>query len=61
MNQYKRALAIIAATLALTACQPEVGSPEWCKMMKEKDKGKWTLDEGKAFLKHCIIPKDDEK
>ena len=27
---------------------------------KEKDKGKWTLDEGKAFLKHCVLPKDND-
>ncbi|MCW8880172.1 MAG: DUF3012 domain-containing protein [Kangiellaceae bacterium] len=60
MNKHIRSFAIIISTLVLTACQPEVGSPEWCKMMKEKDKGKWTLDEGKAFLKHCVIPKDEE-
>ena len=60
MNKLKKTLTIIAASVALTACQPEVGSPEWCKMMKEKDKGQWTLDEGKDFLKHCVIPKDEE-
>lgn len=50
-----RLLAAALATLFLTACAPEVGSDEWCKQMKEKDKGEWTATEAKDFAKHCIL------
>jgi len=38
-----------------TGCTPEVGSPEWCEMMKEKPKGDWTATEVKDYAKHCIF------
>lgn len=40
---------------ALFGCAPEVGSEQWCKDMKEKPKGDWTLTETKDFAKHCIL------
>lgn len=40
---------------AAAACEPEVGSPEWCEAMKEKPKGDWTLDETAEFTKNCIV------
>lgn len=45
----------ILSLLFITACTPEVGSPEWCEMMEKKDKGDWTLSEGKDYAKHCIF------
>ncbi|ANK79634.1 MAG: DUF3012 domain-containing protein [Rhizobiales bacterium NRL2] len=45
-----------AALLALVAaCEPEVGSDEWCAGMEEKPKGEWTLNETAEFTKNCII------
>jgi Protein of unknown function (DUF3012) len=48
---------LVAAALALLlgGCAPEVGSEAWCKKMKEKDKGDWTLNETTDFTKHCIL------
>lgn len=53
----KFVLALLALVLlSLTAgCSPEVGSPEWCKMMKEKPKGDWSMQEVKDYAKHCIF------
>jgi len=52
-------IALIATLLsfAFTAsgCSPEVGTPEWCKAMKEKAKGDWTATEAKAYAKHCLF------
>ena len=42
--------------LALAACAPKVGSPEWCGKMQEKPKGEWTANEAGDFLKHCVVP-----
>jgi hypothetical protein len=55
MKNYLRTCSFIAATILLTACTPEVGSPEWCEMIDEKDKGDITVNEGKDYLKHCIL------
>ena len=50
------ALGFVAAmTLAVSACSPEVGSPEWCELMKEKPKGDWTGNEAADFAKNCIM------
>jgi hypothetical protein len=52
-----RAPALLAAAcLALAACAPKVGSPEWCQKMKEKPKADWTANEAGDFLKHCVVP-----
>ena len=49
-------LMISAFTLLfLFGCAPEVGSEQWCKNMKEKDKGDWTMSETKDYAKHCIF------
>ena len=39
----------------LSACSPEVGSPEWCSDLKEKPKGEWTANEAGDFAKHCLF------
>ncbi len=47
--------ASICAALFLSACDPEVGSEEWCSALKEKPKGDWTANEATDFTKHCIL------
>ena len=56
----KRVCILFLISPLLLACTPEVGSPKWCEMMKKKDQGDWTLNEGKDFLKHCVIEKDEQ-
>lgn len=48
-------LGLLSLTLFTTACAPEVGSKDWCKAMKEKDKGDWTANEARDYLKHCVF------
>lgn len=43
------------ATIGLSACSPEVGSKEWCKDLKEKNKGDWTANEVAEFAKSCVF------
>ncbi len=45
-------LLIVTSVLTLTACAPEVGSPEWCKSIEEKPKGDLTMNEAKDYAKH---------
>ncbi len=39
----------------LSACSPEVGSPEWCAQLKETPKGEWTTNQAADFAKHCLF------
>jgi len=48
-------IAAAAALLALAACEPEVGSPDWCQAMKDKPKGDWTANEAGDFAKNCVM------
>lgn len=45
----------------LAACEPEVGSPEWCEDMKDKPTGDWTVNEAGAFTKHCLLGQPPEE
>lgn len=45
----------------LAACEPEVGSPEWCEEMQDKPAGEWTVNEAGAFTKHCVLGQAPEK
>jgi len=47
--------ALAAAAFIASGCSPEVGSKEWCKAMKEKPKGDWTVSETQDYAKHCIF------
>ena len=42
-------------TLALTGCEPEVGSTAWCEKMDDKPKGDWTASEAADYAKHCVV------
>ncbi len=46
---------IVTCVLMLSACAPEVGSPEWCKSIEEKPKGDLTVNEAKDYAKHCVF------
>jgi hypothetical protein len=47
--------ALLAIVGTVSACAPEVGSPEWCADMKEKPKGDWSANEAADFAKHCVL------
>ncbi len=56
------AFALCAAVSLLAACEPEVGSPEWCEQMQDQPTGEWTVNQASAFAKHCVLgqpPKSD--
>jgi hypothetical protein len=46
---------VIAMSLLTMACEPEVGSEDWCADMKEKPKGDWTANEAAEFAKSCLL------
>lgn len=46
---------LLGALLIGAGCQPEVGSPEWCALMKDKPKGDWTANEASDYVRHCLI------
>ena len=48
-------LILLALSGFLSACSPEVGSPEWCANLKEKPNGEWTMDETGNYAKHCLF------
>lgn len=54
-------IAALAVTALLTACEPEVGSDEWCEDMVEKPKGDWTANEAAEFAGSCIFKNYDEE
>jgi uncharacterized lipoprotein YajG len=49
------ALILLATSLLLAGCAPEVGSKKWCEQLAEKPKGDWTANEAKDYAKHCIF------
>jgi len=50
-----RILSILLFVLALTGCEPEVGSDAWCADMKAKPRGEWTINETGDYAKHCVF------
>lgn len=51
----------LAVTALLAACEPEVGSDEWCEDMVDKPKGDWTANEAAEFAGSCIFKNYDEE
>lgn len=45
-------LLLVASVLA---CSAQVGSQKWCDNVKNKPEGDWTLNEAKAYAKHCLF------
>lgn len=50
-----KSLLLLAAASLLSACAPEVGSPDWCKSIETKPKGEMTMNEAKDYAKHCVF------
>ena len=48
-------LLVVALIPLISACAPEVGSPDWCKTIEEKPKGDLTMNEAKDYAKHCVF------
>lgn len=55
MKRTMYVLALLALAFAQSACEPEVGSDEWCQDMADKPKGDWTANEAAEFTKSCIF------
>ncbi|HET8806908.1 MAG TPA: DUF3012 domain-containing protein [Methylophaga sp.] len=54
-SSWLRGLTIIGLVIFISGCSPEVGSTEWCVMMKEKPKGDWTANEAGDYAQHCLL------
>ena len=48
-------LLVVTLVHLVSACAPEVGSPDWCKAIEEKPKGELTMNEAKDYAKHCVF------
>lgn len=48
-------LSVVIAAHLVSACAPEVGSPDWCKSIEAKPKGELTMNEAKDYAKHCVF------
>lgn len=45
------------ATIFLVACAPEVGTKKWCEKMDDTPNGDWSVNDAKAYAKHCVMGK----
>lgn len=54
-SSWLRGLTIAGLILIASGCSPEVGSTDWCVMMKEKPKGDWTANEAGDYAQHCLL------
>jgi len=41
--------------MSLTACEPEVGSEEWCKEIEERGVENITASEATDYARECIL------
>lgn len=48
---------LIGCLTQLAACSAPIGSEKWCDAIKDKPEGDWTLNEAKAYAKHCLFRK----
>ncbi len=55
LKSFVSIIGLIAFTFLVSGCSPEVGSKEWCEVMKEKPKGDWSANEAADFAKHCVL------
>ena len=54
-HSWLAAIAALGLLIFASGCSPEVGTAEWCVMMKEKPKGDWTANEAGEYAKHCLL------
>jgi hypothetical protein len=55
MKMSNKMFAVLLALAFLSGCAPEVGSDAWCKLMEDKPKGDWTVNEAGDYAKHCVF------
>lgn len=55
MRRVSRALVLAVLAAWVAACAPEVGSPRWCEVMREKPRGDWTANEALEFARNCVL------
>jgi hypothetical protein len=51
----KYLLTLLAFTILITGCSPEIGSKKWCDNLEAKAKGDWTVNEATDYAKNCIL------
>lgn len=49
----------ILGLMLTSACSPEIGSERWCTKMDETPKGEWSLNDAKAYAKHCMFADEE--
>lgn len=54
-SRWLTVLTIIGFLTFAVGCTPEVGTDEWCIMMKEKPKADWTANEAGDYAQHCLL------
>ncbi|MFT6580212.1 MAG: hypothetical protein ACJAU6_000639 [Alphaproteobacteria bacterium] len=54
-NSLARVLLLGVFALGISACDPEIGSPEWCVDMKAKPVGDWTGNQTADYAKNCVL------
>lgn len=55
MKTLVRGVLVLMCVGFLAACEPEVGSADWCEDLKEKPRGDWTANELAEFAKSCVL------
>lgn len=45
----------LLVALSFTACSPEPGTEAWCKKIKAKPQGEWSVNDAGTFAKHCLM------
>ncbi len=46
---------VLAGSVSLAGCSPEVGSEAWCQDLKETPKVDWSTRDATAYAEHCIF------
>lgn len=49
------AAAALPLLVALSACEPELGSERWCEAMRDTPRGDWSANDALEFARHCVI------
>ena len=46
---------LIASSVTIAACDPEIGSEAWCERMDDTPKGDWTANQAADYARHCLF------